>query len=401
MKPRVGVILFIISSCISLVFLYYRRPDAFKTPQFYAEDATIFFAQAYHEGVGSIDNIYSGYLHTYGRITAISLEYSGIGYKHFPMLYIVAWLLPLFYSIWLLITRSGFKPLTAFLVSLLPALMPVHTEAILNLTNVQWILCTCVAIIAFSKPPSHLVLRIIDLIFIFLAVTSSPVAIFLLLIFAYGRFTIKHHPAYLITAFIGTTIQIHSMIKSARYTSHSLPFDSWFLKANRYIFNQFTYPFVGFKEIYRPDVFYYVFSFLIIVFISGIGIYLWRKKKHAGLICLFMLLSTLALNIFASIKTLQSIHPMFGNMRYFYLPSFFILMMMFFAFRETKLRLIFIPVIMIWITCINIYVFRRMVYPDLGWEQQAIQLQNKQKISAPVLPGLFWKLEIDPAFHRK
>ncbi len=191
------------------------------------------------------------------------------------------------------------------------------------------------------------------------------------------------------------------MIKSARYTSHSLPFDSWFLKANRYIFNQFTYPFVGFKEIYRPDVFYYVFSFLIIVFISGIGIYLWRKKKHAGLICLFMLLSTLALNIFASIKTLQSIHPMFGNMRYFYLPSFFILMMMFFAFRETKLRLIFIPVIMIWITCINIYVFRRMVYPDLGWEQQAIQLQNKQKISAPVLPGLFWKLEIDPAFHRK
>lgn len=401
MKPKLAVILFVISSFISLIFLYYRRPDAFRTPQFYAEDATIFFTQAYYEGFTSIDNIYSGYLHTYERITAILLEYSGIGYQHFPMLYILAWMLPLFYSIWLLISRSGFKPFTALIVSLLPALIPVHTEAILNLTNVQWILCTCAAIIAFSKPPSNWFLRIIDLIFIMLAVTSSPVSVFILFIFLYGRFTLKHHPSYLITAFVGTVIQVLSMLKSARYTSHSLPFESWFLKANRYVFNQFTYPFVGFKEVYRPDMFYYIFSIVLIIILVFTGIYLWSKKNHAGVVCFFMLLATMSLNIFASVKTFQTIHPMFGNMRYFYLPTFFLLMMIFFVLKDTKLRTIFIPVILVWITCINVYVYKRMVYPDLGWKQQAIMLQNKQKISAPILPGLFWKVELDPAFHRK
>jgi NADH:ubiquinone oxidoreductase subunit K len=395
------IVLFLFSVGLSTSMLFYKRPDAFKTPQFYAEDGTIFFSQAYHEGFNSINNIYSGYLHTYQRVVALLLEYSGMSYRYFPFFYMLAWLFPAFYSIYLLFFRNGFKPYLAFLFSLLPVCLPVHSEGFLNLTNVQWILNITVLLIALSKPSKHTFIQIIECIIIFLGITSSSFGIFLVLVFIYFRQQKQNPLIYLVSAVLAGIIQFQAIVKAARFNTYSLPFNSWFEKANRYIFTQITYSFTGFTDSYRPGIFYYIFSVLSFIVIGIWLVYLFKRKNHRALICVSLMLSAMALNIFATSRTLQSIHPMYGNMRYFYMPTFFFLLGILFTLNQTRVKSLGTGFIMVWVILINIYVFKPVLFPDYNWNKYAMQLDRKQKISAPILPGLFWKLELDPAYHRK
>ena len=54
----------------AVAMLYYRKADAFHTPQFWAEDG-IWFMQQYSHGARSLFMEYSGYYHLYPRLIAL------------------------------------------------------------------------------------------------------------------------------------------------------------------------------------------------------------------------------------------------------------------------------------------------------------------------------------------
>ena len=60
-------------SCCLLVatLLFIKRPDTFLNPQFWAEDAVIFFKQAFEQGAWAFTNTYNGYYHTLPRLVAL------------------------------------------------------------------------------------------------------------------------------------------------------------------------------------------------------------------------------------------------------------------------------------------------------------------------------------------
>ncbi|MEO5572479.1 MAG: hypothetical protein ABIT08_07190, partial [Bacteroidia bacterium] len=61
---------FFSSLFLSLSAVYFRRPDAFTNPQFWAEEGKYFFADAYHSGFSSLFNTCNGYFQLFPRLVA-------------------------------------------------------------------------------------------------------------------------------------------------------------------------------------------------------------------------------------------------------------------------------------------------------------------------------------------
>jgi hypothetical protein len=55
---------------LCLIILFYREPDGFLNPQFWAEDGVIFFTQNLTFGLSAFWKPYAGYLHLTPRIIA-------------------------------------------------------------------------------------------------------------------------------------------------------------------------------------------------------------------------------------------------------------------------------------------------------------------------------------------
>src|SRR4051812_5287771 len=59
-----------ITLVVCALVLAARRPDAIRTPQFWAEDSVVFYAHAYVAGVHAFWAQYAGYLHALPRLIA-------------------------------------------------------------------------------------------------------------------------------------------------------------------------------------------------------------------------------------------------------------------------------------------------------------------------------------------
>ena len=58
----------IILFTLAFIVIISRRPDAILNPQFWAEDGSVFYAQAYNKGIiNSLFLPYAGYLHAVPR----------------------------------------------------------------------------------------------------------------------------------------------------------------------------------------------------------------------------------------------------------------------------------------------------------------------------------------------
>lgn len=134
-----------------LVLAIARKPDGFFNPQFWAEDAVLFHAQAEELGAASLIQPALGYFHTIQRVVAwlatrfVDALYQPATYNYAAMLVSLLVVSPLATKRWTGPPAWGFG---------LAAILATQAgETIFNLTNVQWLASLFIVICAVMQPP--------------------------------------------------------------------------------------------------------------------------------------------------------------------------------------------------------------------------------------------------------
>lgn len=154
-----------------VLLLWVRAPDAFATPQFYAEDANVFWISWRNLGVASFWTTYSGYLHLYPRLGA-ALSYP-LPYDLHPAAFLV--FATVGYA-WTAITITTARLPTALGLSLALSMMlvPHWGEIWGSLVNVQWIMACALPVIVSTRRPDQSCARINQTVFVVVAGLTGP-----------------------------------------------------------------------------------------------------------------------------------------------------------------------------------------------------------------------------------
>ena len=163
--------------------LFLRKPDSLLNPQFWAEDSTVFFKQAYDQGfLRAFLMPYSGYLHALPRLGAgLALLFP---LKAAPLVCnLVAFIVQMLPVAYLLGERMGrWIPdrRLRVVVALLYVVVPNSYETYANLCNSQWNLALVGLLLLTVGPPRGRWGKTGDLLLLVLFSLTGPFAVILL-----------------------------------------------------------------------------------------------------------------------------------------------------------------------------------------------------------------------------
>ena len=165
------------------VLLALRKPWALHTPQFWAEDGSIFLTQDEQMGIRAWWEPYNGYLHLLPRLIAWIASHTADP----------AWWPAIYNGIAFAITVGLFARLASRRVEL-PAkaglmltfvLVVGSGEVLINVTNLQWVTAFFLVLQLFTRPPTAVAPRLGDLAILFVIGLNGPFAIVLLPLFVW------------------------------------------------------------------------------------------------------------------------------------------------------------------------------------------------------------------------
>jgi hypothetical protein len=164
-----------------LLALFSRRPSLLTHAQFYAEDGTFWFAQAYNFGwLHSLLLPQAGYLNTMPRVAAgiallVPLEWAPLAMATVGLL-IQALPVPILLSSRM--CRWGSLP-TRLLMATAYVAMPNTREIHIVATNTLWHLALAAALVALANSPRTWLGRFLDIVLVLAASLSGPFCILL------------------------------------------------------------------------------------------------------------------------------------------------------------------------------------------------------------------------------
>lgn len=159
-----------------------RRPDALLYPQFWAEDGTVWFMDAYRYGVRSLFLPHTGYFQTLPRLVALLAQAvplhlapllfncAAIGVKILPVVFIFS------ARCRRLIPSLGAKVLLGALYIYLPN----TSEILANITNGHWYAALLMFLLLIADPARSRWGKCLDGLVLFVAGLSGPFGVFLL-----------------------------------------------------------------------------------------------------------------------------------------------------------------------------------------------------------------------------
>jgi hypothetical protein len=174
--------IFLICSLLTVCILIIKCKEQFSNPQFWAEDCLVFFSFAHALGWGAIIKPYAGYLH-FLPVTGANIA------VNFPLLYAPLIMLTLdvaFRAVAVGYLASQIRDLKILLPVMIAILFCSQTnEAIGNLNSVQWYCSYALlgALITLRAPKNSLV-SVCTLAFLFFCAASTPLSITLIPLFA-------------------------------------------------------------------------------------------------------------------------------------------------------------------------------------------------------------------------
>ena len=194
---------------VAFLLVFLRRPDALLHAQFYAEDGTYFYADAYNVGWHSLLWPYGGYLSTLLRLVGFLAQLFPFAVAPLVMniCAIIVQILPV--NIFLS-SRFNSIPFSTRLIGAAIYLgLPNSFEIHANTTNMQWHLALAGCLIVLAKPDSRLLWRIIDVLVLTLFILDGLMSCFLIPIVLYLRYVRKnpHYNLYLIALIPGAFLQ--------------------------------------------------------------------------------------------------------------------------------------------------------------------------------------------------
>jgi hypothetical protein len=151
--------------------LFYREPDGFLNPQFWAEDGVIFFIQDLTFGFAAIWKPYAGYLHFIPRIITYLSGFFPLSWL--PVLYNFSFVTIILFVISYLFSPRiylPFKPLLAISI----VLIPYNGEIMMSITNLQWFLAIFLILFVIQEKPQTNYQLLLDTVFIITIGLTGP-----------------------------------------------------------------------------------------------------------------------------------------------------------------------------------------------------------------------------------
>lgn len=218
LSPMLQLLVFFISAALVVS----RRPDALLYPQFFADDGTVWFREAYMFGwFTSLLHPRNGYFQTVPRLACAAALL--VPFRFAPVITnvfgIVLQVLPVNFLLsarcanWgSLVTRA----LMAFLYLALPNTAEIHVA----INMAQWHLAVLACLIVLARPAASWRWRIFDVAAVLLSGLSGPFCLVLLPIAAVFWFFNRDRRRLLVIGAVAvcTIIQLHTLLASAAAT---------------------------------------------------------------------------------------------------------------------------------------------------------------------------------------
>jgi hypothetical protein len=319
--------LFLLSVILSILALLYRKPEAFTKPQFWAEDGVIFFQQYFQTGVSSIFNPYAGYLHLIPRLVAL-LTFHSISFEHMPAAYNVASLLIFLGLVCFIWWRTRFDPYTKFFVIMALSLVPVGSEMVLNITNVQWYVSLFIPLLFLAGHNKKY--RFFDGIVLFLVALTGPFSVIFLpavcAIVWYRSRKLgewKNERWLFFVYLIATFIQLLVLAFSTTREVSGWSIGEKIAHSPRMLYLHLT-NLLGVARFYVEGIHKGLFGILLLAML-GWFFFCWRKlTREKNLFPFFLMLAAIC-NVAANVYALgpnmyPHLNPIHNGMRYFFGP---------------------------------------------------------------------------------
>ena len=205
----------------ALVAIFSRLPGTLLHPQFFAEDAWVWYQQAYNlHWFRSLGISQAGYLQTLPRLVAgLTLLFP---MRWAPLIMNLAGAVVQALPVTALLSRRStpWGPLPVrMLMSVIYIAIPNAPEVHIVLTNAMWHLAVLQALLAFSVPPLGWRGRVSDLILFAVGSISGPFAMLLLPVVA-AYYWIRRQPWTLVILSVmslGVCMQIFCLVHSVRH----------------------------------------------------------------------------------------------------------------------------------------------------------------------------------------
>lgn len=395
----------ILALLVNFFFLWWKRPDAFINPQFWAEDGFIFFHDAYYSGVNVLFKPYNGYLHLYPRLIAWMVENSTLSYVYFPLMYMLSWLFPLGICIFYLFFKTKLSVFQKIILSILMTAVPVSAEVMLNLTNSQWLWSAFLVILVVSETPIGWGSWIIEILLIIIAGLSGPLSIvfpviyFINILVEINRKDRLVSSLRLLLLFFCGAIQLYFLLfHSNRISSEFTPLSD--VKYLKLIFDQYSYFIFGNIQQSFSYLFYLLGALIILSFQFFLIFKNVKDQNKTSLIFVVSGLLFFSVVMFESRSFQTVIHPFSSGMRYFYLPTLFLLFgILTFQFSGLRFYKYWSFIFFIWISFINIYCFGRYRFSDFKWKESAIKMDKGNEVFTFINPFPLF-IHIKPDQHK-
>lgn len=206
---------------IAFAIVVSRRPDALFNPQFWAEDGTVWYAEAYNQGIlPSLFLPHTGYLQTISRLSASLAQFFPLAFAPliFNLVAIAIQILPVN-----LVISSRFAALiptlkSRLLLGLVYLALPNSYEINANITNAQWHLALLACMVVLAAPSRLLIWRCFDVGVVLISALSGPFAILLTPIAAI-RWWVRRQKwlfSILVILAIGALVQCLALLQQTR-----------------------------------------------------------------------------------------------------------------------------------------------------------------------------------------
>jgi hypothetical protein len=169
--PRIAGPVF--AAVMALVFLRLRVPDAFRTPQFIAEDGGLHFQQSYTDGLGAFLIPYAGYLHLAPRLVALLA--TPFGAVPAPALYVAA---AVVLAVWSAATVATANIRYAWVLGATMFIVPHTGEDFANIANAHWLMAPALGLALATPTPRFKAARINQLSLVSVAAFTGPFSVF-------------------------------------------------------------------------------------------------------------------------------------------------------------------------------------------------------------------------------
>lgn len=397
--------LFVTACLLCTGMLYFRRPDAFTAPQFYAEEGRNFFAEAWNEGWPSCINGLAGYFHLYPRVLANAALALGVPVLYMPHVFnagaLVAYLLVWFYTF----ARLPCGLIGRFFGVLATGLVPMGNEVWMNQTNVQWVLALIIPLICFGKPPAGRLARVIDGCVLVVCSLTGPFAVVmapLLILYPWraqrgSGWALLSRPPVLLALSAGVTIvELLTFGTVQRTVPLPLPPTGHVQGVAHVLFDQLWFPFVsiGVRSVPFPVQVVAIAAALMFL------VLVWRKAQGGARPFVQAALGAAVCVIVATIigyrDMLIVLSPFDSSIRNFYLPVVLMLWaVLCVPIRYRVPHLWSFSLLFAWWIVQTIVFIGPTRFVDLHWERSAA-LIGKEAVVVPIQPpGWAMRLERD------